>query len=151
MEEGLACQSLAIRERMWLGSRSAKGGTLVRKSVSRLLGRLLGSGWKVAPAHFILMGEAWSGLSPAPTLLILSFLSLKDGGCTCPGDVAKAFGKCQGQPCYWRKKGRRGSGQPGRTRWKREPLRGFWAYWEFSLPGFHSHLTKSWLSFGSGL
>lgn len=30
---------------------------------------------------------------------ILSFLSLKDGGCTCPGDVAKAFGKNEGQPC----------------------------------------------------
>lgn len=42
MEEGLACQSLAIRERMWFGSRSAKGSTLVRKSTSRLLGHLLG-------------------------------------------------------------------------------------------------------------
>ena len=37
-------------------------------------------------------GRQWPG--PAPTdLLSLLFPFLKDGGCTCPGDVAKAFGK----------------------------------------------------------
>lgn len=35
------------------------------------------------------------GAGPAPTgTHVLSLLfPLKDGGCTCPGDVAKAFGK----------------------------------------------------------
>ena len=37
-------------------------------------------------------GRQWPG--PAPTdLLSPLFPFLKDGGCTCPGDVAKAFGK----------------------------------------------------------
>lgn len=43
------------------------------------------------PAEVGGCGE-WPG--PAPTdLLSLLFPFLKDGGCTCPGDVAKAFGK----------------------------------------------------------
>ena len=38
-------------------------------------------------------GGGWEWPGPAPTDLSLLFPFLKDGGCTCPGDVAKAFGK----------------------------------------------------------
>ena len=53
---------------------------------------------------------------PAPTdLLSLLFPFLKDGGCTCPGDVAKAFGKrpWRGGACRgWRGKGELHVGVP---------------------------------------
>lgn len=53
------------------------------------------------------------GLACSHPADILSFLSSKDGGCTCPGDVAKAFGKYQGEPCHMGREADREGGALG--------------------------------------
>lgn len=54
----------------------------------------------------------WPGQAPTD-LLSLLFPFLKDGGCTCPGDVAKAFGK---RP--WRGGSLQGGGSSLRGCWR---------------------------------